>query len=426
MSDKHATAMQNQAFASVWGANALTQFASHITGFALGVYAATILKVSSFEMGLLIAGQSLSYLAMSLVCGVWVDRLPPLRVLIWTELGRGGLLAAAASMLVRDRLHYDFLLATAVCFGILRVWFDVASATYLPLLLDSHRLVAANSRLSITTSVARILGPTLGGVLASAGGFLLAIAMNSAAFVLAAVMLNGVRRRDNNAARRHVSRSAWREMFEGVAFLMNDPRLAALAKRLVLWHCLTGMGQALFVLYATQELSMRVGMLGWILGAGGVGCVAGATIVSALTQRFGSGRVIVRIVLIASLTSALIPLARGSSTTVAVILAASQFLLGLCATVYEVSNVSLRQSLTPPHLLGRVNAATWFLSIGSAAVAAMASGALGQAIGLRPAFTYIVGAGIVLALLGAFDARVLALRTPSIDEVGTDSRVAPE
>lgn len=66
------------------------------------------------------------------------------------------------------------------------------------------------------------------------------------------------------------------------------------------------------------------------------------------------------------------------------LLAGANLLTGISGEIWAINNLSLRQHITPDHLLGRTKATMRIVAFSTAPLAALAGGALGDAIGLRP------------------------------------------
>jgi MFS family permease len=92
-------------------------------------------------------------------------------------------------------------------------------------------------------------------------------------------------------------------------------------------------------------------------------------------------------------------------------------LFGLGGTIYNIDQVSLRQAITPPGLLGRMNASMRFMVWGTMPFGSLAGGVLGSTIGLRPTLL-VAGIGGMLAVGWVLARPVLALTTiPEPDPV---------
>ena len=92
------------------------------------------------------------------------------------------------------------------------------------------------------------------------------------------------------------------------------------------------------------------------------------------------------------------PLATGPRPLVTAMVGASFFLGGAGITVAVVAATSLRQSVTPDRLLGRMNATMRLASYTAIPLGSLLAGFLGSAAGLRPALL-IGAAGLALPVL---------------------------
>jgi predicted MFS family arabinose efflux permease len=171
--------------------------------------------------------------------------------------------------------------------------------------------------------------------------------------------------------------------------------------------------QAILVVYATRELGLAPALLGISIAAIGPLSLLGATLAGPLTGRFGLGPVMIGAFFLEALSRLVLPFAGGSPLQAAAVLAASQALLGLTVPLWTVSSISLTQSVTPERLLGRVNAASRFISFGVAPPAAVLAGILADGIGLRPTL-FIAGLIAVAAFLYLLASPVRAFRVAPV------------
>jgi predicted MFS family arabinose efflux permease len=136
--------------------------------------------------------------------------------------------------------------------------------------------------------------------------------------------------------------------------------------------------------------------LGLLIAAGGVSALVGAFLAERVVRRFGLGRTVGIGLFMYGVTGLLIPLAGGSVALALPLLFLGQLLGDASVSIYLIAEVSLRQSLVPPNVLGRTNASMQFLSQGVAPLGALLAGILGGMIGLR--LTILIGVlGVMLA-----------------------------
>lgn len=153
---------------------------------------------------------------------------------------------------------------------------------------------------------------------------------------------------------------------------------------------------ALYMLFGLRELGLSPVLLGMTVGVGGASNLLGTLLVRRVTRRFGVGPTMVTAVLVGCIPPVLIALAPSRLGEGFAVLVAAQA-LDLIHPLYDVNALTLRQVSTPDHLLGRVNATLHVIARGVIPFGALAGGALGDAIGLRP--TLLVAAGGIM--LGA-------------------------
>src|ERR1017187_9109226 len=115
-----------------------------------------------------------------------------------------------------------------------------------------------------------------------------------------------------------------------------------------------GLIGAIIVLYMYRCLHLLAGGIGVLFALGSVGAVLGSLIAGRLGLRLGVGSAILWSAAIGNAGDLLLPLARNPHPLP--YLVAGLFITGTGAVIYNVNQVSLRQELCPPELLGRMNA----------------------------------------------------------------------
>ncbi len=165
MSGPSRSLLRHPDFLKLWTAETVSVFGSAVTQLALPLIAATVLKVSAFEFGLLTTIEFLPFILLSLPAGVWVDRLRRRPILIAADLGRAITIASIPVAFAFDALTIWQLYAVGFLNGCLTVFFDVAYMSYLPSIVERDQLVEGNSKLEITRSASQILGPGASGLL---------------------------------------------------------------------------------------------------------------------------------------------------------------------------------------------------------------------------------------------------------------------
>lgn len=370
-------------FLKLWVGEAVSDFGDQITLLAIPLTAVIVLKASAFEMGLLAAAAAAPTALFSLPVGVWVDRLPRRRVLIAADLGRAVALATVPLAFLVGALGLAQLYVVAFIAGTLSVFFIVAYQAYLPGLVGRERLVDANGKLNASGSLAQLAGPGVAGVLVQLFTAPMPVVVDALSFLASVTGLSLIRRPEPSLTPRR--RDMVAEIREGMAGLLGQPIL----RTLVLCSSITILvfsGQtAIFLLYLSRDVGLPPAVIGLLLAVGSVGALAGALLASTVAGRIGIGPSFIVGAFLAIGVFITRGVAGGPALAIAVTLGAAQLLGYFGASLFNVNGPSLRQALTPPHLLGRVNASYRFLVWGTGPFGALLGGTLGELLGLRTA-----------------------------------------
>ena len=402
-------------FLKLWTGESISLLGSQITFLALPLTAVIWLEATPFEMGLLGALEFAPFLLFSLVAGVWADRLPRRPILILANIGRALLLGSIPWMALSDRLSMSFLYVIAFGVGVLTVFFDVAYQSYLPVLVTREQLVEGNSKLEGSRSVAEIAGPALAGGLVQTFTAPFAIAVDAVSFLVSALFLRLIRRREEAAHKVEKWKPMWGEIKEGLAVVFHSPILRSIAGCTATNNFFSNVRFAVLTIYVVRELGIQPGLLGIIFAVGSLGALIGALQGSAIARRWGIGPTLVGAVSVGSLGSLALPAAQGPMTFAVAMLMLGLFVSSSANPVYNITQVSLRQSIVPLRLQGRMNASMRFLVWGTIPLGSLTGGALGEVIGIHT--TLLIGAiGGLLAVIWVYFSPVRRLIEPPVIE----------
>ena len=380
-------------FLKLWAAATVSGLGDEISQLAIPLIAIVTLEVSPFEIGLLGTLQFLPFILLTLPAGVWVDRLRRRPILIAADLGRGAALASIPIAYVAGALTIYQLYAVAFLVGALTVFFDVAYQSYLPALVERDDLVEGNAKLEMSRSGVSIAGPGIAGVVIGWLTAPLAVLVDAASFVGSALFVLIIRRPEP-AVDRHVDEEGRRrggmrtEVAEGLRYVLGNRYLRSIAACTGISNLFGNIGQTVILVYVVREIGLSAQVIGLIFAAGNVGVLLGAVLSSRIPRWLGVGPTIV--LSAAAFSPSLLIVALAPRDAFIPFAIAATALGGFGAVVYNVNQVSLRQAITPPPMLGRMTATMRFIVWGTIPIGALAGGALGTWIGLQPAI--LVGA----------------------------------
>ena len=400
MTDAKDSIWHNRNFLVLWSSQTISLFGSSISGLAVPLIAVLLLHATPAQMGMLKGAETVPFILFGLVAGVWVDRMRRLPILFVSDFCRALLLFCIPLAHHFGLLHIHLLYAVIFASSVFNVFYMVAYGSFLPSLVARSQLVDANSKLSLSVSVAQTAGPALGGLLIELMGAPNAITLDALSFLASASLLFTIKTREEPVAAGAMQGGLVSEIKTGLAFIWHDALFRALTLRLTAWQLIVGLNEVLVILLMAQELKFSPGRIGVVYAFLGGGLFVGAFFARHISLRLGVGNTIVASVLFGALSAILIPFAAGGDLMATAMLALALFLHGFFVILYQINNASLRQAMTPNHLLGRMNATTRFLTLGVRPLGAMVGGLLAGVIGLRLTMGLSIGIGIALALFG--------------------------
>jgi MFS family permease len=373
---------RNVDFMKLWTAQAISVFGSTITRDALPLAAILTLTATPAQVGLLSALGMAPVLVLGLPTGVWVDRVRRRPILIAADLGRALILVSIPIAALLGALSMPQLYLAALLAGTLTLFFNVADNSFLPSVVKRENLVEANSKLGLTDSLSEIIAPAITGGLVGLITAPLTILVDTLSYLVSAFFLGLIRTPETPSRPTDRPESLRGDILTGLRLVGGDPILRALAGSSGAFAFFGGFIGALYGIYAIRVLGLTPAVLGLLISTGGVGALLGALLAGRLARRFGPGPTLTGSFFVMGLATLLIPLAAGQRYAVAM-LAMGQLVGDTALAVYFIHAVSLRQTVTPDHLLGRMNASFEFLVTGIGPLGLLLGGALGQALGVR-------------------------------------------
>jgi MFS family permease len=400
-------------FLKLWGGETAALFGLQVTSLALPLTAAVSLGASPLEMGILGAMQTAPSLVVGLFAGAWADRLRRRPILMATNLIRAIALGTIPLAAYLGRLHLVQLYLVAFLTGCAGIFFMVAYQPYLATLIRRDDLIEGNSKLRLSEALAQIAGPSIGGALVQLITAPLTLIISAFAPVISFLAISRIKGSEPPPAPSAERRSIWAEIGEGLRLILDHTIL----RPLIGWDAIStfcdSMILALYLLYATRDLGLSPGILGGIMAVSGPVALVGTLLTGRVVRVLGLGPTLIAALTLAALGSALVPLAGGPLALKIALLIAWRALAGMTLAIYTINFYTLMQTVPPPRLQGRANATARVFIWGAMALGALAGGALGQWLGLRPTLA-LAAAGMLISPLGLLCSPVRELRSGSL------------
>lgn len=379
-------------FRRLWIGETVSQFGTFVTQLALPLVAILVVHASTFEVGMLATLEMLAFLLVGLPAGAWVDRMRYRWVLIVNDLVRAAALGSIPLAQLLGILTIGQLYAVALVTGLSTVFFDVAYQSYLPALVEREALVEGNSKLQASESVSQIAGPGVGGLLIQWLTAPYAILVDALSFLWSASWVAAIRARPPKPERKP-DRHLGREIMEGLRFVLGNRLLRSIAACTGSANLFSNVAYPVYYILLARELHLSAGVIGLFTSIAAVGGLAGSLVASRIARRLGQGPTIWVSIAVSIPPGFVVPFVHRDWTLG--LLAAGQLVMWAAVVVYNITQLSFRQGLTPDRLLGRMNATMRFFVWGTIPVGAFAGGLLGSLIGIRATLMVAAVGGIV-------------------------------
>ena len=378
----------------LWAGQTAAQVGFQVGTLATSAIAITVLHASETQIGILSGLQTLAFLIVGLPAGAWVDGWRKRHVMIAANLARIAALVSIPIAYAFFSLTISHLMVVAALLGLSTVFFDVAYQSYVPMIASKRYIGAANGRLEASYQVGRAGGPGLGGWLLGVVAPPLAYLLTASTYVCSTWAIWRIRTPEPRPA--HSDASLRSQIVEGLSFVRGQRLLFPLFS-CIACAAFAGAGiQVLLPILVLRTLGMSATQLGLLLSAGALGGILGALTRPAWITRLGIGRCIV----ITNIVGVSALLAQPASVHVPVaaawVIACSGVVSSYFITIYNVTQMSLRQEICPPDMLGRMNAIFRFAVWGVMPLGSFVAGIVASCVGVE-ATMYIFTAGSIAA-----------------------------
>ncbi|KHL01624.1 MFS transporter [Sinomonas humi] len=373
------------AFVVFWAGQGVSQLGAQLGQLALPVLAVSLLGASEMDLGVLNAASMAAFLVVGLPAGAWVDRWFKRRTMVRADLIRMAAMLAVPLLWWAGLLQIWHLFAVATVVGVATVFFDVSYQSYVPVLVDRALVADANGKLEATAQVSRLGGPALGGFILTGVSAPLLFAGEAAGYLVSALCLLRVRDSEVKPERVEGSRLS-HEIREGASFVARHPLIRRVVLSTAVGNLFSSITYVLMPIVVLRELGFGPAGFGTMLSIGSIGGVLGALAAPRLASRLGEGPLLPLGLMVGGAAVVLFPLAlaSGPGPLALGLLSAGEFIMSFGVIVFNVMQVSMRQRVCPPRLLGRMNASIRCLVWGVMPIGSLLGGWLGERLGIGP------------------------------------------
>ncbi len=375
----------------LWTASVISNLGDGVAQIAYPWLASAVTR-NGVLIALIAVAQRLPWLIFTLPAGVITDRVDRRKIMVGMDavrtvvtllvaifvLMKEGALPAPAEVqagleVATEPVMYTVLLVASLLFGFAEVLRDNAAQTILPAIVEPEGLEKANAQMWGVEMVANsFVGPPLGSFLIGLG-FALPFFLDAGTFAVAAGLVFMIHGNFKTHEEGELpAKIEWRkEISEGWNWLWHHPLLRPMAIILGFMNGLMSITMATFVLFAQEVLNVSAFTFALLTTGGAIGGLAATFFASKISDRLGSGPSLYLTLIFGSVTSLVTGLASHWS------IAWVMFIIGtFTAVLWNVITVSLRQTIIPDRLLGRVNSVYRFFAWGMMPIGLLIGGLL--------------------------------------------------
>lgn len=355
--------------------------AAGVANLGLDLVAVQLLHASAVQIGLLNALGTVSYLALSVPAGVFLDRYSKRTAMVAADVvGAAGLLGVPIAYYA-DALSMWVLAAVSLVTGVAGMTFDIARRGVIPSLFASDAVTLAYSRSTAVSTSVEIAAPVVAGQLVRLVGAPALLFVGVVARLASAASVYGLREKGAEASTRR-DEPFWGAMGEGLRFTVRSRPLLTVVASTALMNFGLALGSAVQMVFYMRTLGFGSGDVGLVMTFIGLGGLLGSLVAPWFLGRVSAAGALRMVSLFLGLAVAAMPLCAVLSPVPALIVACAQgAAYSVVAVIFNVNSFTMVASLTPTRLLGRQNGVMSFVSMGVVPVGSLVGGLLGEHIG---------------------------------------------
>lgn len=360
-------------------ANFFAQLADQLSLTAIPLIAVLYLELGAGSVGLLNTFQTLPYFILSIPLGVLVDRVSKKGVMLATEGIRVSALLGIIVLIYFDMVTFWSLTALGCLAALGSVGFNAALPAYVPTLIEKSALSFYNGRLEMMRSLGMTMGPAMAGAMAARYGasntFVLGLILTGMTMAFVAnISHNG-----KIEASRDTKTNPLHNIAEGAAFIFQNRQLSTIMMVAFVWNCGWFALMAAFMPLAINSWGLTAEIVGYALSCMGVGFMLGSFFSQRIINAFGFGASLAFGPVI-SFLAAMLMLANTAYES-AILAAIAFFFFGFGPVIWVITSNTLRQLITPAHMIGCVSAMYMTTNWGARPFGALIGAGVGAAYG---------------------------------------------
>lgn len=385
----------NKDFSLLLGGQAVSQIGDkfHMIAISLWVLEST---GSTAKMGTVLAVSWIPAVVLSLFSGAFIDRYDRKRIIVGTDFLRGAIIGLFALLFCFDYMNFYLILIMQGVLSANAAFFDPAIPAVVPQIVKKEDLTRANSIQQFVRGISTIAGASLGGICASAFGYLAVFAFNAASFIFSGCMelFITIPGHDDNESGPKSSESIFDNMRDGFSYIFKDNLIISLVIVVMLIHFCYGAIEVFMPVIASFSLDGENGRnLGFLLASLACGTVATTLVLAAKDIQGNEKRMLFSAVFLEGALLIGSSYIQWKSVWALYVFAGVLFLFGCTTMLAFISYRTLLQKRVDNRFSGRVFALAGSLANASLPAAILLYGVLLERFGLD---TLLLVSGIIV------------------------------
>jgi predicted MFS family arabinose efflux permease len=399
--------LRDATYRRLWTSILISSFGGQVTLLALPLSAAVLLHAAPTQMGFLTAMEIAPFVLFSLPVGVWLDRVRKLPVYVVGELSIAVTVASVPLAWWFGWLSIGWLYFVAFVIGAVNTTAGSAAQIVLTQIVPRERLVEAHAKNALASSTAEVTGPGAAGALIKLIGAPAALLADAVLLLISASILRGVPVKETPSKR---NAPFWPAMREGLNFVRSHQLLLTMATCVGIWQFCNQAAMVVQILFATRQLGLTERSVGLSYVSLGIGTIVASAVGYRVVRRVGNGPTLVLGFAVSGVGWLVLAIAPRNALGV-VAYAYMLLSFGVGAVFIFINFLSLRQSVTPAPMLGRMTSTMRWLILLPAGPGALFGGWLGEHLGLQVALGFAGSTAMLLALVARRLTVIRSVRT---------------
>ncbi|MBH5317587.1 MFS transporter [Paenibacillus sp. GSMTC-2017] len=387
-------------FYKLWLGQSINLLGTQFLVVALPLFALEVLKTSEANAALLRGVIFIPYLIFGLVAGALIDILFRKKVLLICSIYQSVLFLSVFILAITNNITFPLLVFLMFLSGIFTTFYNIAIPSFLPeIVTDKDNLKKGNSGLAISESLATIIGPMIAGIVFTivglTGSFSIAAVTYFACFVCI-VLISRFKPHTEGSLKNVNIKSIYKDIYEGLIYFKNHPVLEPIVSCGAVYGFFKYILYSILVIFLYKVMGLSELKIGFVVGSAALGFLIGNTILLKRSQQINHTKMLIYSATVSVIGLSLIPIMGYLGTVYGIVIVS--IIHGMGEGIFAPYAATIRQLVSPSHMLGRVNAVQRTLNWGAWALGSFASAFLVSIFGLQTTL-FIGGFGTTLCLV---------------------------